>query len=120
MKSYRVLTIRQPWAHLIVEGCKTVENRSWSTSYRGLMLIHAGQARDDTVIWQYGLDPDLLDYGAIIGSVELVDIVDDHPSEFFTGPRGWVLKKPRRLHPVPMQGKLSLWETTLPALRRRR
>jgi hypothetical protein len=120
MKSYRVLTIRQPWAHLIVEGIKPVENRSWGTSYRGLILIHAGQARDEEMIRQHGIDPDLLDYGAIIGSAQLVDIVDEHPSEFFTGPCGWALKKPQRLKPIPMRGKLSLWETTLPALRRRR
>lgn len=120
MKSYRVLTIRQPWAHLIVEGTKPVENRSWSTNYRGLILIHAGQARDDEEARDFGLDPDRLDYGAIIGSAQLVDIVDDHPSPFFHGPCGWVLQKPQRLQPVPMRGKLSLWETTLPALRRRR
>ena len=120
MKSYRVLTVRQPWAHLIIEGIKPVENRSWSTNHRGLMLIHVGRIRDNKLIEQYGLDPDLLDYGSIIGSVELVDIVDDHPSEFFTGPRGWVLKKPQRIKPVPMQGRQSLWETTLPLLRRRR
>ena len=120
MKSYRVLTVRQPWAHLIIEGAKPVENRSWSTSYRGLILIHAAQTRDEDLICQHGLEPGWLDYGAIIGSVELADIVDEHPSPYFTGPCGWVLKKPRRLHPVPIQGKLSLWETKLPALRHRR
>lgn len=41
----RGLTIRQPWASLIAAGVKTVETRSWSTSYRGPLLIHAGKHR---------------------------------------------------------------------------
>jgi hypothetical protein len=38
----RALTVRQPWAWAIAHAGKTVENRSWSTSYRGLLAIHAG------------------------------------------------------------------------------
>jgi hypothetical protein len=37
----RALTIRQPWAWLIVHGHKDLENRTWCTSYRGPLLIHA-------------------------------------------------------------------------------
>ena len=36
------LSIRQPWAELIVRGHKDVENRTWRHSYRGPVLIHAG------------------------------------------------------------------------------
>jgi hypothetical protein len=39
----RVLTIRQPWASLIALGHKTIETRSWSTPYRGPVLIHAAK-----------------------------------------------------------------------------
>ncbi len=39
----KALTIRQPWASLIAAGVKTIETRSWSTRYRGLLLIHAGK-----------------------------------------------------------------------------
>src|SRR5438045_8559495 len=38
----KALSIRQPWAWLIVNGHKPVENRSWSTKYTGKLLIHAG------------------------------------------------------------------------------
>ena len=37
----KILSIRQPWAALIVHGFKETENRTWSTSYRGPVLIHA-------------------------------------------------------------------------------
>lgn len=39
----RALTIQQPFAHCVAIGVKTVENRSWSTSYRGPVAIHAGR-----------------------------------------------------------------------------
>ena len=40
----RALTLHQPWASLIAIGAKTMETRSWSTSYRGPLAIHAGAA----------------------------------------------------------------------------
>lgn len=41
----KALTIRQPWASLIALGVKTIETRSWSTSYRGPLAIHAAKRR---------------------------------------------------------------------------
>jgi hypothetical protein len=38
----KALTLHQPWATAIAEGIKTIETRSWSTSYRGPLAIHAG------------------------------------------------------------------------------
>ncbi len=40
----RALTLHQPWASLIALGVKTIETRSWSTSYRGPLAIHAGKS----------------------------------------------------------------------------
>lgn len=37
------LSIRQPWAWLIVHGFKPLENREWATNFRGRMLVHAGK-----------------------------------------------------------------------------
>jgi len=42
----KAILIRQPWAWLIVHGYKDVENRTWSTKYRGPILIHAGKTLD--------------------------------------------------------------------------
>lgn len=42
----RALTIRQPWAAAIAFADKRVENRTWPTSYRGPILIHAGKSLD--------------------------------------------------------------------------
>jgi len=37
----KALTLWQPWASLVAEGVKTIETRSWKTSYRGPLAIHA-------------------------------------------------------------------------------
>jgi hypothetical protein len=42
----KALTVRQPWASLIACGAKTIETRSWRTSYRGPIAIHAGKTID--------------------------------------------------------------------------
>ena len=42
----KAISIRQPWAWLIVHGYKDVENRTWATKYRGPILIHAGKTLD--------------------------------------------------------------------------
>lgn len=53
----KALTIRQPWASLIALGVKTIETRSWSTSYRGPLAIHAGKAWPVPVAeWQVPAD----------------------------------------------------------------
>lgn len=45
----KAITLHQPWASLIAQGYKQYETRSWTTNYRGLLLIHAGKRpMDDT------------------------------------------------------------------------
>jgi hypothetical protein len=39
----KAITIKQPWAFLIVEGVKDIENRTWKTNFRGRVLIHASK-----------------------------------------------------------------------------
>ena len=42
----KALTLVQPWATLIALGIKRYETRSWGTSYRGPLAIHAGVQMD--------------------------------------------------------------------------
>lgn len=39
----KAITVWQPWAQLLVDGHKHIETRPWATSYRGVILIHAGK-----------------------------------------------------------------------------
>lgn len=123
----RVLTIRQPWAWLIQAGYKDLENRSWSTPYRGPLLIHAGAAFDSQcdAILDEARSHDMyvparaqLTRGALVAVVDLMDVItEDDPradSIWFFGPYGWVLAHPRPIVPIPSKGRLGFWDYSGP------
>jgi hypothetical protein len=109
----RALTVRQPWAALIVSGEKTVENRGWRTNYRGLLLIHAGSRPDP--------DGPAFDgpitFGAIIGVVELTDVIRDSTSPWAEPDCWhWRVADPQPLTPIPCRGALRLWRPAPPVI----
>ena len=71
----KVLTVREPWASLIVNGYKKYEFRSWKTNYRGKILIHSGLNIEKEMLDRF--KDYNLDYvkGGIIGECELVDCI---------------------------------------------
>lgn len=72
----KVLTIKQPWATLIINGYKRFEFRSWYTNYRGELLIHAGKSVDKEAMkgLEKYLDIDI-PIGKIIGKVNITDCI---------------------------------------------
>ena len=126
----KAITIKQPWASLIVSGLKDIENRTWNCPKKYLgkrVLIHAAKtsvkegwsALNGMQIEKvskhkdklYGDNEDL-PKGAIIGSVEIVDCIQNHPSPWAEkGVWNWVLANPILFpEPIPAKGKLSFWE----------
>lgn len=114
----RTLSIRQPWAWLIVNRHKPVENRDWSTLFRGRFLIHAGSQMVRRDYWstvdqlkaELGIEvPHLtsLDFGGIVGAATLVDVVTEMDNPFFKGPYGFVLQDARPLPFIPYKGTLG-------------
>ena len=114
----RILTIRQPWAHLIIHGSKNIENRNWKTKYRGPVLIHAGLGIDLDDCDEYRLDPAKLKTGGVIGIAEIVDCVASHKSKWFHGTYGFVLKRRKALPFVKWPGGLGLRKTPSRLLKR--
>lgn len=129
---YKAITVKQPWASLIAHGIKDIENRTWRTNYRGRILIHASadnrlmnippsefMTGDQCVAIDKVRFPsrDWHLYSVIIGSVEIVDCVQNHPSIWAEkGVYNWVLANPI-LFDKPIEGvkgKLSFWEYDLP------
>lgn len=118
----KALTIRQPFAWLVVNGFKDVENRSWATSHRGPLLIHAGKKplskgdKEWLARFREGTGiavPEKLPLGGIVGVAILADCVTRHRSPWFRkrpGNFGWVFKDAKRLPFRPMPGKLKVWE----------
>jgi hypothetical protein len=118
------LSIRPPWGNVIVTGHKDIENRTWSTRFRGRFYVHVGKTFDYAGYhWMteaLGLQlpaPSAFVRGGIIGSVELVDVVTEHPSPWFVGPYGFVLRDPRPLAFVPLTGRLGFFDVDLDAVR---
>lgn len=71
----KVLTIKEPWATLIIDGYKKYEFRSWKTNYRGKILIHAGLSLEKDMLERfkdYNLN---CSKGEIIGEAVLVDCI---------------------------------------------
>ena len=126
----KVLTIKQPWATLIMQGDKRFEFRSWQTKYRGDLLIHAGKGIDKEAIKRLSkyISEDLL-AGQILGKVTLVDCVkmspefkamllkenkDIYTDSSFKENYGWQLENVEVFdEPIEAKGKLSLWEYDL-------
>lgn len=133
----KALTISQPFASLIASGEKFVENRIWGTSYRGILLIHAGKGS------QYLDKKELAEYptGAIIAVANLVACIPHskivsmaecsatvnqivHGCTHFTfeqimlhehteGPFCWILESVRRVKPIPISGLQKIWDADI-------
>jgi ASCH domain len=106
----KIITIRQPWAHLIVSGSKSIENRTWATSYRGPVLIHASLNVNRALCLKHRLDSDTLPRGGVVGIAEIADRVNEHNSRWFLGPYGFVPRKRQPLPFIKWKGALGLRE----------
>lgn len=129
----KALSIRQPWAWAIVSEGKDVENRDWSTKYRGPVCIHASKGMSKA---EYDDCLDFIDHikpldpvgrlsrrarfvngqageqarGGIVGVADLVDCVEDSDSPWFMGRYGFVLKNVRAVKFIPVKGMLGFFE----------
>jgi hypothetical protein len=128
MKRMPTLSIRQPWAWLIVSGHKDIENRDWQTPFRGRVLIHAGKTLTrkyhgeivDDLANLFGsqapaLPPfESLQVGGIVGVATITDCVSRSDSPWFFGRHGFVMQdaKPLPFHPV--NGKLGFFDLDIP------
>lgn len=121
----KALSILQPWAWAIVHGTKRIENRTWSTKYRGPLALLAGKsprllAGSQPTDWHVPLpglpDFDSLAFGAIVGICRLVECVPvsvyrDRRPAYAEGPWCWILRDVAALaKPIPWKGEQGLFE----------
>ena len=122
----KIISVRQPWAWLIVAGHKDIENRTWRTSYRGRLLIHASLATEpeDFPMQRQWIEsagiviPEDLPRGAIVGLATLshVDCGDGYQgdglacsSPWFEGPYGFHMADAVEFaEPIPCRGQLGI------------
>ncbi len=92
------LSLKQPWATLLVYGRKTIEVRAWPTARRGLVLIHAARVPDPREE-AWSLVPTELQeaaklVGGIVGAGELIDCISYRSREAFTADQNCHLNDP--------------------------
>lgn len=120
----KALTIKEPWATLIIDGYKKYEFRSWKTNYRGKILIHAGMTLEKDVAEKFKDYNLKYSRGAIIGEAILVDCIlidevfdnylrnldsivygNNHVNQY-----AWKLENVKKYdNPIFIKGKLGLW-----------
>ncbi len=123
---YRAISVRQPYAGLIVSGVKDVENRAYCWSHRGPILIHASQTYYSDIPAQHevlaramaesGEWGDLFDLrGGIIGIAELTGCVRGHKSRWSApGMVQLVLERARRVPFLSYKGYVGLFNVWRP------
>lgn len=134
------ITLTQPWASLVALGYKSFETRSYGTSYRGLLAIHAakgfGEAsiaicRQDPfrrLLISAGLTtPSLIPLGCVVAVVTLKDIfpvdviapslplLERSLGDYTSGRHAWLLTDILQLKtPISAKGALNLWDWDAP------
>lgn len=124
------LSIRQPWAWLIIHAAKDIENRTWATRFRGRCLIHASKAMTRN---EYTEAFDFYDEiettgrveipsfdevkrlcGGIVGAMLIGNCVRGSDSPWFCGPWGFVIDSAMSLPFQPCRGALGFFDASTP------
>ena len=116
----KTLSLKQPWAELILQGKKKIEIRKWNTKFRGDFLIHSSKVPDAKNMKKFGFD--VLPSGFILGRANLANVKvyssdkefikdkDKHLATKDWGRFGFILKNVKRFEPLPAKGQLNFWE----------
>ena len=116
----KALSIKQPYAELIIQGKKKIELRKWNTNFRGEFYVHASKNPDTAAMKKFGFSD--LPLGYIIGKAKLVEVKkyeneeqhkkdsNLHLASQFWRSYGFVLEHPERIPLIPLKGKLNFFE----------
>ena len=94
----KAINVDQPWAELIIQGRKTIELRKTNSQHRGVLAIRATLTAHPALCEHFGLDPDTLVKGAVLGTVQLV------AAQALTSEK-WQTWRDCHLSPAPFPGK---------------
>jgi predicted transcriptional regulator len=118
----KALSLKQPFAELILQGRKKIELRKWNTKFRGEFLIHASKIPDKQAMVKFGFKD--LPIGCIVGKANLADVKKYenerehkkdsklHLASKYWGNYGFILKDVKRIKEIPYKGMLGFWNFT--------
>ncbi|MCF7834689.1 ASCH domain-containing protein [Candidatus Gracilibacteria bacterium] len=124
----RALSLKQPFASLIVNGRKKIELRTWNTSYRGWFWVHASLT-PYTKKEYLGIIPDKEAKGAIIGLAEILDVKKyknkeefyadrdlhcaSNPNRFHDPLYGFIIGRTIKIDPIKCKGSLNFFKANV-------
>lgn len=119
----RGISIKQPWTAAILTGAKLVENRPQHWSWRGWVLLHAGQQTDKPALRLPLVARTIrgrqLVTGAVVGIARITDCHQDPdgspPCSPWAHPGAWHLELADVQElplPIPERGQLGPWKPT--------
>lgn len=138
MTTIKAISLWQPWATLIALGVKTFETRSWPTSYRGLLVIHAAKTRSELDICTESPFREALSRGGYESTANLplgaavcvarlvavyrteqivreISTLERAFGNYQPGRYAWKLEQVRRFEDaIPARGAQGLWDWMLP------
>lgn len=118
----KALSLKQPWAELVVSGKKTVELRNWNTQFRGEFLVHASKQPNLEACKRFGFTD--LPTGCIVGKATITGVKeyrDMHefnadqnkhhatPGWYDAKAKGFLLTNAQRITPIPCKGMLNFF-----------
>lgn len=116
----KALSLKQPYAELVISGKKTIELRKWKTKFRGEFLVHASKSVYKESMQRFGFTD--LPTGYIVGKAKLIEVKEynnekehqadkgKHLASSSWGKYGFVLSDAKRVNKIPAKGKLNFWE----------
>ncbi len=122
----KCLSLKQPYAELLVLGKRTIELRNWNTTFRGKFLIHASKNVDKERLKSLGINYKMLTHGTIIGTALLYNVkqykskaeLEKDKNKHYTNIKkfgfceyGFMVKNAHRFRsPTPYRGRLKFFE----------
>ena len=115
----KAISLKQPWAELILQGRKKIELRKWNTNFRGEFLIHTSKIPDKKNMKKFGFKE--LPNGFIVGKAKLIKVKKYEDAKEFIkdkdlhlatrnwGSYGFILKNVKRIKPISAKGQLNFW-----------
>jgi len=125
----KALSVKLPWAWLLIHGGKDIENRNWFNQHKGETAIHCSATVSpseyeacERFLAERGIRVALPSIdalkalaGKIIGTVEITGYVKQSHSRWFVGRFGFVCTKPRAIKTaIQAKGSLGFWEVSAP------
>ena len=109
----KCISVKQPWATKIANGCKTIETRTWSTNYRGPLAIASSKK---PCICPKRIYP----AGCVVCVVKLIDCrpmtaYDEAAAccDLYDGAWAWILEDIKKIEPRKVKGQLSIYDIDL-------